>query len=221
MLSALRESLLNLLFPYDVHCPICRYSLIGGEWIICSNCEKELNGCLLTPMERISAHGQLARCISAFAYEGVARELIRQLKYHSDATIAPLLGQHMSIALYHAAPGQRWDAVIPVPLHPTRARERGYNQAQLLAQAVAAQYRFPLRTDLLFRIKAMASQTKRTAEQRRAAMVGVFAADPKVRGMRILLIDDVLTTGATACACEEALRAAGAAEVTLLTVCQA
>ena len=221
MLSSLRESLLNLLFPYNVLCPICRYLLVGGEGIICSNCEKELNSCMLTPMERISAHGQLACCISAFAYDSVARELIRHLKYHNDATIAPLLGLHMSAALFHAAPGQRWDAVVPVPLHPTRARERGYNQAQLLAQAVADQFRFSLRTDLLYRVKAMVSQTKRTAEQRRAAMVGVFTADPKVRGMRILLIDDVLTTGATACACEEALRAAGAAEVTLLTACQA
>ncbi len=221
MPSPVLQALLNLLFPYDTVCPICQRWLVGSEHVICSYCEKELHRCLLSPLERIKVHEPLDSCISAFAYEGIARNLIWQLKYYRDTTIAPLLGLYMSIALLEAAPHRTWDGVVPVPLHPSKAEKRGYNQAQMLARTVAFQHRLPLRDDLLFRVKATESQTRRSREQRYAAMEGVFTAVPKARGMRILLIDDVLTTGATACACAKALQAAGAARITLLTACQA
>ena len=221
MLSTFLSALLDLLFPWDVTCPFCQRSLLGTERIICCHCEAELLTHVLTPIEQVSVHLPLACCISAFAYDGTARLLVRELKYHHNSTIAPLLALHMLCALLKVFPCPVWDAVVPVPMHPSKEAARGYNQARLLAEKIAFHLALPLRTDLLYRSKDIASQTSRTAQQRRLAMKDVFRAEGKEPGLRILLVDDVLTTGATATACAEALLSGGAASVTLLTACQA
>lgn len=216
-----KEALEDLLFPYDMICPLCKRYLVGGEHIICEFCEEKLSRCALGLPEQLSRHEPIKLCISAFSHTGAAKELIHTLKYKNDATIAPLLGLHLCAALLHTLGSCCWDAVVPVPLHPDRLAARGYNQAQLLADAVAFHWQSTVRNDLLYRIKKMGSQTRRSRAQRREAMEGAFTATPLAAGLRILLVDDVLTTGATACACTKALLAAGAAEVILLTVCQA
>ena len=220
-MNQFREVLLNLLFPLNNTCPLCQRGLVGWENVICSHCEAELTQCVLTPPERLSTHEPLTLCISAFAYESAARKLVHHLKYRNNATVAPILALYMCAALLDSPARRDWDAVVPVPLHSTRLRQRGYNQAELLAEEIARCFRMTLRSDLLMRIKATKSQTTRTAEERLAAMEGVFETSVQVSGLRILLVDDVLTTGATATACAKALLHAGAAQVTLLTACQA
>lgn len=216
-----KEVLEDLLFPYDLICPLCNRYLVGGEHIICEFCEEKLNRCALELPEQLSRHEPIRLCISAFSHTGAAKELIHTLKYKSNATIAPLLGLYMSGALLRTLGRCCWDAIVPVPMHPDKLAARGYNQAQLLADTVAFHWQSTVRNDLLFRIKKMGSQTRRSRAQRREAMEGAFTATPLAAGLRILLVDDVLTTGATACACSKALLEAGAAEVILLTVCQA
>lgn len=221
MRQSLTDGLLNLFFPWDNQCTLCTRTLIAPEHVLCCHCQARLDKCILTAPERISTHKPLALCISAFSFEQKARELVHRLKYRSDATVAHLLGLHMCAALLDSPAIRDWDAVVPVPLHPSKLRFRGYNQAQLLAQEIAACYGFSMRPELLRRIKATKSQTKRTAEERHAAMQGVFEAAAEAQGLSILLVDDVLTTGATATACAEALLRAGARSVTLITACQA
>lgn len=216
-----KECLLNLFLPWDNSCCLCQRALIGTEHIVCRHCEAKLQQCVLTPLEQLSTHESLTLCISALSYEEPARKLIHHLKYHHNATIAPVLGWYMCTALLNSPAERQWDAVVPVPLHPAKLRQRGYNQARLLGQQIAECFRLTLRDDLLFRIKATVSQTKRTATERFAAMQGVFEASTQATGLRILLVDDVLTTGATASACAKALLDAGAADVTLITACQA
>ena len=221
MWQRLKECLLNLFFPWDNLCCHCQRALAGAEHMVCIHCEAKLRQCILTPLEQLSTHESLVLCISAFAYEAIARKLIHHLKYHHNTTIASLLGWYMCAALLESPAERRWDAVVPVPLHPSKLRRRGYNQARLLGQQIADCFRLMLRDDLLFRIKATASQTKRTAAERFSAMQGVFEASTQASGLHILLVDDVLTTGATASACAKALLDAGAAEVTLITACEA
>ena len=219
--QSLKEGFLNLFFPWDNQCALCQRALVGAEHILCTHCQTDLTACSLTLPERLSTHEPLSLCICAFAYESAVRQLIHHLKYHSNATVAPLLGLHMCAALLDAPATRDWDAGVPVPLHPSKLRLRGYNQAELLAQEITGCFGLSLRTDLLLRVKATISQTKRSAEERRSIMQGVFEAVPAVAGLSILLVDDVLTTGATATACAEALLSAGAKDVTLLATCHA
>ncbi len=215
-----KDGLSNLVFPYENVCPLCQRMLTGWERTICTQCNEELMRCVLRPLERQSNVEPFHICLSAFAYTGAAQRLIHQLKYACDATVAPILGMYMCAALLTEPGGRHWDAVVPVPLHSSRLRMRGFNQAEMLACQIAYCYQLKLRTDLLRRVKGSRSQTTRSAQERRLAMKGVFAANDAA-GLNILLVDDVLTTGATSSACARALLDAGAAQVSLITACLA
>jgi ComF family protein len=148
-----------------------------------------------------------------FGFVGPVRRAVHRLKFGGWRPVADAL----SIAMVGAWEGAPWgppDAVTWVPLSRRRLATRGYDQARALASAVAPRLGVP-RVRLLRRVGDAGPQARRGGTERRQAMRGVFAAD-EVSG-RILLVDDVLTTGATAGACAEALRAAGASDVALLT----
>jgi ComF family protein len=140
-----------------------------------------------------------------------------------DPFVPPRLA-HMLREAARRAPLDAATLVVPVPLHPARERERGFNQATLLASAVAEGAGLPLDTRSLTRPSH--SERHRAgldARARRESVEGAFAAArPRlVRGARVLLVDDVFTTGATASACAAALKAAGAPEVYVLTAARA
>lgn len=149
-------------------------------------------------------------------YAGAARTALLALKFGGERRVAERLATLMLAPFQcdiHSA-----DLVIPVPLHVQRQRERGYNQAELLARAFARLQGLPVRTDVLERTRTTQPQTRLAREQRIRNVAGAFAltspamADA-VRGRRILLVDDVTTTGSTLDASAEALRAAGAASI--------
>jgi ComF family protein len=105
------------------------------------------------------------------------------------------------------------DGVVPVPLYAQRQQERGYNQAELLADAFCKQAQLPLRASWLTRIRATHTQVGLSATARRANVQAAFQAEPTVQGKRLIVLDDVYTTGATLRACAQALLAAGATQV--------
>ncbi|HUI53823.1 MAG TPA: ComF family protein [Bryobacteraceae bacterium] len=151
------------------------------------------------------------------AYEGVLRELIHLFKYARVKTLAQPLADLLSLALPRE---QRFDAVTPVPLHWRRQWARGFNQSDLLAQAIARRCCIPV-TRALRRARATLTQAGLSNTARRQNVVAAFRCRPVARtlsGKRVLLIDDVMTTGSTAAACARALKSAGAAKVALLTV---
>ncbi len=113
------------------------------------------------------------------------------------------------------------DALVPLPLHRTRLAERGYNQALELARPLARAFDLPLRHDWLQRVRATAPQTGLDARARRRNLRGAFVADAAMRGQRVLLIDDVITTGSSMLEASRACRRAGAIEVRVLAVARA
>ncbi len=154
------------------------------------------------------------------AYAGPLGRLVRALKYRGATRPSVWLGR--ALATEVAAAGWRPQVVCPVPLHAARRRARGYDQAALLAAAVASALALP-RARLLRRRRATAPQARLSRSARAANVAGAFAPSPGavIAGRRVLLVDDVLTTGATSEACRSALLAAGAAEVRLAVVARA
>lgn len=157
--------------------------------------------------------------LSVGPYEGALRLLVHELKFRGRQKVAERLADRIV-----EVPGCKGvlspDAVlVPVPLHPRRWRERGFNQSELLANALGRRSGLPVAAKALVRRKDTAPQTGLTRAGRRSNVAGAFAVRHRggVAGRVAVLVDDVVTTGATARACADVLRAAGAKEVRLLT----
>jgi len=178
----------------------------------------------------LDAEGRCALCRSGLrgfdaaycfgAYEGVLRELIHLYKYGRVRTLARPLGDFLWAAL---ARDESWDMIAAVPLHWRRRWKRGFNQAELLAREVARRSGIPY-VSLLKRVRPTANQASLSNQKRRRNVVSAFACRgparrrERLRGKRILLIDDVLTTGSTAATCASELKRNGAERVGVLTV---
>jgi len=157
---------------------------------------------------------------SAAYFEGVLREAIHRFKYRGGQALAQPLGQLMveHWSDYHIPA----EVLIPVPLHPTRLAERGYNQAALLARELGANIGLPVEASSLTRIRATALQVNLDVAARRENVRGAFRClDDRMAGRRVVLIDDVCTTGATLSACALALREAGVGSVWAYTLARA
>jgi ComF family protein len=149
-------------------------------------------------------------------YEGALRELIHLLKYDGMKPLAGPLSAYLSRAL---PLDESFDAVVPMPLHWRRRFQRGFNQAAVLAQDVARRRKIPV-LHAVRRVRDTRTQTGLTNAKRRENVSGAFRAGhgSPLEGLRILLVDDVMTTGATGSACASALKRAGAKSVTMLTL---
>ena len=148
---------------------------------------------------------------AAFVLEGPVREMIYGLKYRNVRASAPqmarLLAEKEASALAAA------DVLVPVPLHPRRERYRGYNQSALLASALADLAGTASEPALLSRSRNTPPQVDLTGHERRRNIADAFTSTPAVAGRKVLLVDDVVTTGASMSACAAALKAAGASSV--------
>lgn len=148
-------------------------------------------------------------------YGGVGKEIVHALKYRGYTPVVERLAVPL---LAEAVAGGRFDAVVPVPLHRARLRRRGFNQAALLARGLARRINTPV-SDTLQVVRSTRDQVDLSAAERRANVAGAFSARSRARG-RLLVVDDVFTTGATTAACAAALLRAGAAEVHAVTLCR-
>lgn len=151
------------------------------------------------------------------AYDGELRELIVLLKYQAVRSLAETLGGWLALVVKRNPELAEVDALVPVPLHPRRQRRRRYNQAELLARDLARCSRLPVEPGWLSRVKDTPSQTGLTHAQRVENVRGAFATIAKLDRKRILLVDDVCTTGATLNACARILKQAGAESVQAIT----
>ena len=152
------------------------------------------------------------------AYDAELRQLIVLLKYNRIRPLAKPLGGWLAAVVQQNPDLSEVDAIVPVPLYPRRQRARGYNQAELLARELSRWIKRPVDPGGLQRIKDTPSQTGLTPAQRVENVRGAFAARSKLDLGRILLVDDVCTTGATLNACARGLKRAGVEEVNAVTV---
>lgn len=193
-------------------CPICGQRFVGlAEGLRCDACRRDP-----PPFDCARAVG---------AYRDGLRAAIHALKYARRPAVAVPLADLLAEAgprlLPAAADGRpAFDALVPMPLHPARTAERGFNQAELLAVPCAAAWGRPLCARALVRTRPTRPQTELDADARRANVARAFAVrrPGEVTGRRLLLVDDVLTTGATAGAAAGALRESGAAAVGVLVL---
>jgi ComF family protein len=193
--------------PWNRHpCPRCAAPLPpDADTTLCGECIKQLPS------------WDEAKSPLAYAYP--IDKLVQRFKFEGDLSTGRLLGS--LLADYLAAGGDRPDCIVPVPLHPSRLKERGFNQAVELARPISKRLRLRVRLDLCARIRATEVQSRLDAAERKKNLRDAFAVTASVQGMHLVLLDDVVTTGATAETLAHALREAGAARVSLWSVCRA
>jgi len=157
----------------------------------------------------------LPHLFSAVRYREPIVTAIHRFKYRGEVFLAPYLAEFLIELCRRHKLNERIDCVVPVPLHPTRFRERNFNQSELLGQEIAACFSLPVLNRFLVRFRNTPSQTGLSGQERMTNVSDAFQVrkDLIFKGRRCLLVDDVLTTGATLSACRNRLLAAGAAEV--------
>ena len=172
----------------------------------------------LLSMEAIASPPAYARARAAVRYDDVAKTLVHALKYQDRTDLAPAMGRWMARAGQELLNEADW--LIPVPLHWRRAWHRRYNQSGALARAIERQSGVKVRGELLRRVRATEQQVGLSRPQRASNVQGAFKVSAErqseVQGRRVVLIDDVLTSGATVDACARALLRAKAATVDVL-----
>ncbi len=193
--------------PRNVNpCPRCAVPLPINVSGLCNSCQAQ------PPL--------FDRAFAPFRYQPPLDALIKTLKFGGRLANARLLGDLFATALIER--GGPWpDCIVPVPLHPQRLRERGFNQALELARTAARRLRIPLQPSLLQRIRYTQSQTQLDAHRRQTNPLGAFALGHSLPGTHIALIDDVMTTASTISECARVLHSAGAIRLEVWAISRA
>lgn len=225
---------LDLCFP--PHCPSCRVP-VSAAGNLCAGCYSRLQhiaapycSCCGMPFALETDGGLCAACMTdmppytqaraLWVYNDISRPLVTRIKFHDQTALVPRYGAALAQAGREVLAGADW--LIPVPLHWRRLIVRRYNQAALLAYAVSCSSGVPVLTQALVRHRFTRPQTGLRRAERQRNVRRAFAVAPRgqkqIANARIVLMDDVMTTGATVHACVEALLKAGAKEVRVLTL---
>jgi ComF family protein len=189
-------------------CPRCAAPVAGmeAEDTICGECQKE------APAYRFTH--------AAFRYAPPVDKLIQDLKYHGRLELSRVLGSYLARHLKELA-GPRPDVIVPVPLHSSRLRSRGYNQSLELARFISAALELPIDVTNARRIRATKPQTELPRDQRRKNVRGAFDASAAFAGRAVAIVDDVVTSGNTVQSLAQSLLRAGAREVRVWVVARA
>lgn len=229
----------GLALVYPPACQLCgEHRATAQEGFVCSTCWRAVRfiqppfcqrcglpypGEFTTPFEcancrDLELHFVSAR--SAVIARGVVLDAIHRYKYQRALWFEEFLADLFLRQVVPALRQEKWDLIVPVPLHATKRREREFNQAESLARHLGAATKIPVNAALLRRVVPTRTQTLLTRQQRAANVRRAFALrqGARLKGERVILVDDVFTTGATTNACAQVLRAAGAGEVCVWTV---
>ena len=212
-------------FLYPSHCLLCGDT--GSRGLdICAACFGELpwnrHPCLrcAAPLPPDADTPLCGNCIkSPPAWDEALSPLAYAYPLEGDLAVGRLLGT--LLADYLAAGSEKPDCIVPVPLHVSRLKERGFNQAVELARPLAKRLKIPVRLDLCGRIRPTAVQSKLDAAERKKNLKDAFIVTERVQGMHLALLDDVITTGTTVETLTKVLKESGAARVTVWSVARA
>lgn len=228
-------NVVDTLFP--ARCASCS-ELVGKHGALCMQCWQKIHfiddplcyKCGLPFEYNIGEKALCGRCMehkpaytearAIFRYDEHSKSQVLSFKYHDRTQLAPVFGEWFTRTAGRYK--EKADLIIPVPLHFSRLLMRRYNQAALLAHALSRQLQLPVLPDTLQRIRKTPSQAGLTRRQRDDNMRGAFRIEKKKRGLikgkSVILVDDVMTTGATLDACARALHDAGVKDVYVLTL---
>jgi ComF family protein len=213
-------------FVYPPACLLCGRRLNKDEPFVCRECRQKFEF-IMEPV-RDGQHYQrrmldkvwFSHSVAFLQYSPGMQKLIHCLKYQNSSRLVELFGDEMGRRMMSIPHCRNADYLVPVPLHATRRRERGYNQSLLLAQRISRETGIPLLSHCLKRTRHTTQQAKLSGERRFSNVKGAFVAShPEfVKKRRLLVVDDVLTTGSTINECAQALIQAGAKQVVALTI---
>lgn len=207
------NNILNLFYPRL--CLLCEKTLIEEEEELCLHCLYDLPRLNYhkqpdNPLFKLYAGIPQLQNIAGFLFyekDGHVQSLVHSFKYHNNRKLAKYLGRIASVDLNTIDFFSQIDILIPVPLHPRKERKRGYNQSEWIARGIASVYNKPIISNLLYRKTSTTTQTNKSRYERHMNVEKIFSLHETktFEHKHILLIDDVITTGATSLACIEAL----------------
>jgi ComF family protein len=223
------QDFVSLFFPN--YCLGCGESMVRGEAILCTKClyempvtnyHREIENSL---QRRLSLRFPVkyAMALMRFSKNGRVQHLLHQLKYKNHPEIGVTLGRVCADKLLESNLNNCFDLIVPVPLHPSRRRKRGYNQSAKFAAGISEGLNIPFSDNVLVRTLRTETQTLKTKLNRWENMNGVFSMElnTNLSGTRILLVDDVITTGSTLEACSTILLNNGCAELSVACIAEA
>lgn len=211
------KSVLNLLYPNS--CLVCQTIIEDEREGFCLKCSSKFEPTGLGNwVDKITHSDKIDRAFSGYYFNSEIQKVIHSLKYQERAKLGADLGSIFA-KLIPFKEVEPIDLLLPVPLHPVKKRDRGYNQALWIAKGMSRVWDIPFKTDVLKRVKFTKSQTTLSIEEREENMRDAVKATKDLTGLHVGIVDDVLTTGSTISVCAGVCKNAGAETVTALTSC--
>lgn len=233
------QTILDLIYP--VRCPVCGDIVIPKDEKICIPCRKKLHYIKEPRCKKCSKpieqedkeycsdcerkNFQFVRGFSVWVYDDVMKHSISEYKYHSKKEYAKFYTQEMISCYGNTIEKLSPDAIVPIPIHRSKYVERGFNQAELLARGIGKELKIPVLSELLIRNKKTLPQKQLSDKERLRNLREAFGFNGKVANQiqkeihRVLLVDDIFTTGSTIEACTNILMKNGIKEIYFITLC--
>lgn len=204
------NKLFDFLFPPHLVCHACDKEAIVNAHGICKDCESKIR----TYSSVVGATAWIDGFTSGLCYNDAVKKAVHSFKFNGALYKKEFFVHYMTVPS-----NWEFDFVIPVPLHPKRERQRGYNQSKVLAKELCKRYNLKLGEGFLSRIRNTQKQSLTRAEERLLNIKGAFSASKSCKGKSFLLVDDVRTTGSTIQQCAKELKKCGAVRVYVITAC--